>query len=141
MQQRHAQRRRASLAVVLAALLGFTAPACVLAAGAVGGYLIYQETLPSKTQIAHVTFDVLDVWAVSQTVIGEMDSEDMVTRVEPLPRTIEAKVEKSEVTIEVAAYDVDRTSIRVSATRSGITNSDLRDRIMNKIIARLGTDL
>lgn len=126
-----------SLTALVAAPLVLAGSGCVLAAGAVGGYIIHQEVLPSKTEIAHVTVDVLDVWAITQTVVGEMDSEEIVTRVEPLPRTLEAKVEKSEVVIEVSAYDVDRTLIRVTATRSGITNSDLRKRIMNRILARL----
>lgn len=124
---------------LLAALgLGLSASSCIVLAGAGAGYLISQE-VTGDTHQAQVLRDVDSVWAQAQeTVAGHAEDGIEVT---DYPRRIEAVVDGADVEVEVQAYDLNRTIVKIKATRYLSRDSEIASWMLNEIIDDLGEDL
>ncbi|MEM7309552.1 MAG: hypothetical protein AAF682_22950 [Planctomycetota bacterium] len=109
---------------------------CVAAAaGAAAGFLVSREVLPNDLRTATVSFDVDEVWAISKE---RMEILSMTTiEVQEYPRVITGEVDGADVTIEVHAYDLDRTIVTVDATKFGFAKGETADRVMNAILDTL----
>ena len=88
---------------------------CVaVAAGAVGGYVVYQKVLPNEIHEAQVSEDVTGVWTRTQEAVSFLTEPGTDMVVTATPRKIEAKVDGADVVVEVDAVDLDRTLIRAN---------------------------
>lgn len=88
---------------------------CGLAAGAGLGYVISREVLPGAVHEAHVAADVDLVWPMtmeSLEILHDLGSEVSVTEG---TRRVETRIDGSVVTVQVAAYEMDRTVVNVEA--------------------------
>lgn len=113
----------------------FLSPACVVAAGAVGGYVIHREFMAEQGHVAHLTYDVDEVWATAREVLAEWSAEPPT--IQDFPRQARATVEAHEVIVTVEAFDVDRTILKVYAERSKLARREMSKRILDDIIAEL----
>ncbi len=112
-------------------------PSCAVVAGAGVGYVLYQEVLENDVHIAMVQDDVDRVWASVQETMGFLIDPKTELVVHAFPRRVEAKVDGTDVAVEVQAYDIDRTEIRVEAekflARDGATAAEVMGEILDRL--------
>lgn len=106
-------KNRLSLLVPLLAFL----PSCFVAAVAGAGYVVSQQVLPNNVHVSEVSLDVERVWPSVKETVGFYQEPGSQASVQDFPRVIHAKVDGANVTVEVDALDIDRTTIRVSAEK------------------------
>lgn len=105
---------RAPLLLFAAALT----PSCVaVVAGAGVGYVISQEVLPNDIHTAEVRDDAGHVWALSRETLEILADPGTNIEIAEGGRSATAKVNGAKVTLDVEAYDLDRTLIRVQAEK------------------------
>ncbi len=127
---------RRILALCLAVLPLPVATGCVAAAFGAGlGFLLSQEVLPNDVHTAQVMIDVERVWDVSRETMEVMSLEPI--EVQEYPRKIMGKVEDADVTVEIFAYDLDRTTITVQAEKYMVSQGETARRVIDAIIERL----
>ena len=85
---------------------------------------------------SQVRVDVEEVWHVAQDVFGIMSSEPL--RVTEFPRTLYGKVDGAKVTVEVLAFDLNRTTVKVRAKRLGFSDGRVAERVLQTLLAKLG---
>ncbi len=127
-----------SAPLLLAACLGLLAPlsGCLAAAvGAGAGVLVAREMSGTDVYSSLVRLDVEEVWFVAKDVFGILSSVPL--EVEDFPRTLFGKVDGAQVTIEVLAYDLGRTTIKVRAKKLGFSDGSTAERVLNTLLARL----
>jgi hypothetical protein len=127
------QRPGAAAAALLCCL---TLPGCLAAAvGAGAGVLVAREMAGTDVYTSMVRLDVEEVWFVAKDVFGILSSVPL--EVEDFPRTLFGKVDSAQVTVEVLAYDLGRTTIKVRAKKLGFSDGSTAERVLNTIQARL----
>lgn len=112
---------------------------CVLAAGAAAGYVVSQKVLPNNVHMAQVALDVEEVWPSVKETVSFYQEPGSEPSVQEFPRRIEAKIDGANVTVEVEAIDVDRSTVRVSAEKylgMGKDNATA-SKVMSGILDRL----
>ena len=107
-----------------------------VAAGATAGYLISREVTADKAQSATVALDVDRVWSAAQDTL-RAKSEKGVS-VQSYPRIVRGVVDGADVSIEVQAYDLDRTVILVEARKTLGPAPETAERVLNALLDRLG---
>lgn len=128
--------RRSILPLFAALALVPSTAGCVAAAVGVGaGYLISREVLPNDLHTAQVQADVDHTWQVAQETMEMLSMEPV--EVQDFPRRLTGEVDGADVVVEVLAYDLDRTVIRVSAEKYTVSKSETANRVLTKIIDRL----
>ena len=121
-------------AIALTCLLGL--PSCLLVAGGAAGYVVSQEVLPGNVHTSIVTFDVDTTWASAQETMRNKAEDGIKTT--DYPRRIECEVAGAEVEVKVEAYDLNRSLLRVKASRFLSADNDVAKMILNKLIDDLG---
>ena len=120
----------------LASGLALGSSGCALVAGAGVGYVVSQQVHGNK-HVAQVKDDVDRVWAVTKDtleILVDPGNEVMIT---DFPRVATVKIDGADVTVEVEAYDIDRTIVRVEAkkylTSDGMTAENVMQEILDKL--------
>lgn len=109
---------------------------CIVLAGAGAGYLISQEVLPGAIHQAQVKRDVSDTWAQTQITMRDLKVGDF--EITDYPRRIETDVQGASVEVVVEAYDLNRTLIKVKASRYLTSDDEVASMILNRIVEDLG---
>ncbi len=125
--------KRALLPALALALLPLTS--CIVLVGAGAGYVISQEVLPGSIHSAQVMLDVDTVWAQAQTTVHDMKVGEFETT--DYPRRIETRVDGADVEVIVEAYDLNRTTIKVTAKRYLSTDDEVATLVLNQILEDL----
>ena len=123
-----------TLALALTCALGL--PSCLLIAGGAAGYVVSQEVLPGNVHTSIVTFDVDSTWASAQETMRSKAEDGIQTT--DYPRRIECEVAGAEVEVKVEAYDMNRSLLRVKASRFLSADNDVAMMILNKLVDDLG---
>lgn len=123
------------LTALLAGLVTPLLGGCVLLAGAGAGLVISQEVLKDQEVVAHLQVDVDRSWEAAQEVMHERAFE--IVGVQDYPRQIEGKVGQAQVVVQVEAFDLDRSIVRVSATKFMVNNVGEAERMLDAIVQRL----
>ncbi len=129
--------------LLAASLLALTASlsSCIVLVGAGAGYMIGQEVLPGEVHQAQVLLGVEPVWAQAKDTMADLaDLGSGGIETTDYPRRIECEVDDAEVEVEVQAYDLNRTIIKVSAKRLLKRDGELAGQILNTILDDLGED-
>ena len=127
--------KKTLIAMAAACGLALASSSCIVLAGAGAGYLISQE-VAGATHQAQVQLDVDSVWAQAQeTIAGHADDGIETT---DFPRRIEAVVDGASVEVEVQAYDLNRTIVKVTATRYLSKDGEIASWLLNEIVDELG---
>lgn len=116
---------------------------CLVAAvgaGVAAGYIINQQVLPGNVHQAEVAFDVDQAWPSVKETVGYFAEPGSQPGVQDFPRTVQARVDGAEVTVEVEAVDIDRTLIRVTAEKYIGKDRSTAERVMKGILDGLGKE-
>ena len=117
-------------------LLALASSGCVaVAAGATAGFLVSREVQADDVQSATVALDVDRVWKAAQDLLRAKSSKPVL--VETFPRVVRGVVDGADVSIEVQAYDLDRTVILVDARKMYMPAGETAERVLNALLDRL----
>lgn len=122
--------------LALAPLFTSCLVAAVGAAGA-AGYVVSQQVLPGNVHTAQVALDVDQVWPSVQETVGYFQEPGSQPSVQDYPRTVLARVDGAQVTVEVEAVDIDRTTIRVTADGYLGKDNATASKVLNGILEGL----
>jgi hypothetical protein len=120
--------------------LALTAPlvaGCFVAAAAGAGYVVSTQVLPNNVHVAQVSLDVEKVWPSVKETVGFFQSPGTELEIKEMPRTIEARVDGAKVQVEVEAYDIDQTVIRVVAEKYLAKDNATAAEVLQSILDRL----
>ena len=110
---------------------------CLLVAGAGVGYVVSQQVLPNDIHVSEVADDVDTVWKSVRQSMEIMVDPGHELSLQDTPRKIECKVNGADVAVEVEAYDLDRTTIRVQAEKYLSSDNKTASEVTNTILRRL----
>jgi len=123
------------------ALLCLPLGSCVVAAGAGAGYLINREVMEDRSHTAEVQDDAEPVFAIARETLGILIDPGTEVVTQSSPRTASGKVDRSDVTVTVEAFDLGRTTIRVKAeTLLGNDDSETAKHVLDEILRRLSAE-
>jgi len=126
---------RSTLSLLLA-LVPLTGSCAALAVGAGAGFIVSQEVLSNNVHVAHVTYDVEDVWPVTIETLQNLGVEELM--VQDFPRELRGTLDKGELTVQVEAYDLDRTVLRVRYKKNNFSDAKTAERMMQAILDEIG---
>jgi hypothetical protein len=124
-------------AIILISACAFGLPSCLLAVGGAAGYAFGQELVVTETPTSIELVDVETVWASAQQSM-ENRADPGGIEVTSYPRRIECEFSGATVEIDVEAYDLNRTLIRVKASRFMSSDGNVARMVLNYIIDDLG---
>jgi len=109
---------------------------CIAAAAGVGaGILISQEGVDNNTYVAQLPHDVKLAWSSVKTTLSQTSLKPIDTRDDL--RTATADVDGAKVTVVVEAFDIDKSVVRVSARKLGISNGEIAKMVFDRIVSNL----
>lgn len=124
--------RPTTLAIVLA--LTAASSGCIAAAGAGAGVLVTHEFMNDTPHVAHVQFDVDQVWPTTIDTIRELGATEV--QVQNYPRLLEADVYGGRVYLQVEAFDLDHTVVRVSFRKHRLLDHRTAEEILQRLMTR-----
>ena len=118
------------LALLLAAPLFTGCAAAVLGIGA--GVIVSQDVLDNSVYVATLDRDAEAVWtsaklALNRASLKPIDVQDDV-------RQAVAEIDDAKVTVNVETYDLNRSTLRVSAKKYGVNNGEIAKMVYDKIL-------
>jgi hypothetical protein len=119
--------RTSILAAIL--LLPLAASCAVVAVGA--GVLVGQQVLDDNVYIGQLTTDASRTWAQTKTTLSHMSLEPIEADNER--RKAVAEIDGASVTVFVETYDLNRSQIKVSATKYGFSASETARMVFERI--------
>jgi hypothetical protein len=105
-----------------------------VAAGATAGFLIHRE-VREGVHSATVTLDAERTFRGAEECLRSMSSDKVL--VQTSPRIVRGEVDGADVSIEVQAYDLDRTVILVEAQKDFGRADPVAERVLNALLDRL----
>jgi len=129
-------RSKNNVSLVLAAfLLVPLASSCAAVAAVGAGVLVGQQVLPDNVYVGQLSTDANRTWAQTKTTLSHMSTKPIDANNE-LRRAI-ADVDGAKCTVVVETYDLNRSQIRVSATKFGFAASESARVVFERITADL----
>ena len=124
-------RHLALLSVLLAPF--FTG--CLAAGVGAAAVLVSQDVLDNSVYIATLDRGPDQVWtsakvALNHASLKPIDVQDDV-------RQAVAEIDDAKVTVNVETYDLNRSTLRVSAKKYGVNNGEIAKRVYDKILSEL----
>jgi hypothetical protein len=129
---------RSILLLLCLAPLALPTAGCIVAAGAVGGYVLYDE-VGAGGAVAHVTFDVDEVWPTSQAVLREISEEEVTVVSNVVPREASTRIDERTISVQVLAFDLDHSVLRVEAKAGGLPDYHYAKMVRDRILERLSS--
>lgn len=128
---------RAALLTSLIALPLFTGCVAVVAAGAVGGYVISNDIVGNSIYETRLNLDISKVWPTVKTTLSDTALDTI--EIDEGVRMAKAKIDGASVTVSCEAYDLDKTIMRTRASKYGGTmnDADMARLIQEKILRNL----
>jgi hypothetical protein len=122
--------------LLLSLLASLSAAGCIaVAAGATAGFLVSREVKAGDVQSATVALDVERVWSEAQATLRSLSTKGV--SVQSSPRIVKGVVEGADVSIEVQAYDLDRTVVLVEAKKTMQPVGTVAERVLDALLDRL----
>jgi hypothetical protein len=116
------------------------APLCsscfAVAAGAAAGLVVSKEVVDNNAYISRVNRDVISVWAIVKTTLSSASTE--LIDVDDNRRVASGLISGARVTVNVEAYDLEHTTLRVTAERYYVNDGEIAGDFMDRILAELG---
>ena len=134
MQKTHNNMRIAhsTLLVTLSlATLPFATGCIALAVGGVGAVLVH-DSMDNSTYTAQVRANVTRSWTSVKSTLSHLSTKPITTNDEL--RSATADIDGGVATVTVEAFDLDQSTIRVSAKKFGINNGTLAKVVHDKIL-------
>jgi len=108
---------------------------CVAAGAAVAGVLISQEVLDNNIYVATLDRDADTVWASTKVALSRASLKPIDTQEDIRQAT--AEIDDAKVTVGVETYDLNRSTLRVSAKKYGVNNGEIAKMTYDKILHEL----
>jgi hypothetical protein len=103
-----------------------------------GGVLLSQDVIDSTTYTARLDVDVNRTWTTAKTTLSHMSTKPIDT--DEQLRTAKADIDGGMVSVGVETYDLNRSTIRVSAKKFGVSNGELAKSVYEKILNELDSE-
>lgn len=108
---------------------------CIAVGAAAAGILVSQEVLDNNVYVATLDRDADVVWAstkvaLSRASLKPIDCQDDV-------RQAVAEIDDAKVTVNVETYDLNRSTLRVTAKKYGVNNGEIAKLVYDKILHEL----
>ena len=111
-------------------------PGCAAAAvGAGAGVLFSQEVLDNQTFVARLDKDANQAWTSTKTTLSHASLKPI--DVDNDMRTAIAEVDGAKVTASIETYDLNRSVLKVSAKKYGVSNGDIAKVVFDKVMTEL----
>lgn len=125
---------RAKILVALAPLL-LASTGCIAAAAGIGaGAIVTHEFLSDTPHVAHVQLDVDEVWPATIDTLHSLGATEV--EVQNYPRLIEARVYGGKAYVQVEAFDIDHTVVRLQFRKSRIIDNRTGEQLLQELLAR-----
>jgi hypothetical protein len=124
-------RLTASIALLSVLVL----PGCGALLGVGAGVVISQDVLDSNVFVAQVQEDTEIVWAVAKSSLSHQ-AESPIDVNDDL-RVAKGKVHGHDIEVSVETRDLNECRMKVSASQYGITNGEMAEMVMNRILKDL----
>jgi hypothetical protein len=111
---------------------------CAVVAGGVAAVVVTQEVLDNNTYVSYVNRDVSQVWPTVKVFLAEQSLE--LIEVDEAQRTAKAKIDGAKVTVSAETYDLDKSVVRVSASRYGVNDGEMARIVNERLVRRLELD-
>lgn len=121
------------LSLALLALPLFTSCGALLGVGA--GVVISQEALDSNTYVAHIPQDADIVWATAKSSLSRQSTE--LIQVDESLRKARAVIDGANVDLSVEVFDLNRSVMRVSAKKFGVSSGEIAEMTLNRVLRDL----
>ena len=128
--------RRTTLVLLLATVF---CNGCILVAGAGAGYIISKEINKDDVYVAEVARDVDLVWTVVGESLEILCDVGKAVEITEGKRIAKTKVNGADVVVEVVAFDLDRTMLRVRADKPLASDPRTAEMVQRHILDRLRT--
>ena len=115
-------------------LLAPLLPGCVVAAAA-AGVLVSQEALDNNVYVATLYRDAKHVWASAKVTLSRMSPKPI--EVQDDVRKAVADIDDGKASVSVETYDLNRSTLKVSAKKFGVNNGELAKMVYDKIVRDL----
>ncbi|MBL8801777.1 MAG: hypothetical protein JNN27_07275 [Planctomycetes bacterium] len=121
---------------LLIALLALPLSSC-LVAGAVGGVVLSSEMMDNRTHRSHLNQDARVVWNTVKDFLAKESPE--LIEFDDQTRIASAKLDGRVVRVEVQAFDVDQSTMTVSAKNymATVNDGEFAEIISERLIRRL----
>jgi len=126
--------RKTPIALLLVPIL---LPGCAAAVigTAAAGVLVSQDVIDNSIFVARLDRDASKVWASAKLTLSHASLKPIDVQ-EDL-RQATAEVDGAKVTVGVETYDIDRSTLRVSAKKYGVNNGEIAKLVYDKILRDL----
>lgn len=121
--------------ILLAAFLLTVSTSCAAAAAGAAAVLISQDVLDNNVYVARLDRSADLVWASSKVALSHLSPKPY--DVQDDIRQAIADVDDAKVTVTVDTYDLNRSTLRVSARKFGVNNGEIAKIVYDKILAEL----
>jgi hypothetical protein len=121
--------------VLAAALLTFSASGCAAVAAGAAAVVISQDVLDNNVYVARLDRPADIVWASSKVALSHLSPKPY--EVQDDIRQATADVDDAKVTVTVDTYDLNRSTLRVSARKYGVNNGEIAKMVYDKILQEL----
>ena len=119
--------------LLLAPLL-LVSSGCIAAAGLGAGALVTHELMANTPHVAHVQLDVDTVWPMTIEALHDMGGTEV--EVQNYPRQAEARVYGGKVYLQVEAFDLDHTLVRLQFRKHRIIDNLTAEELLQGLLRR-----
>ena len=117
--------------LLLLSLAPFFTGCGVLAVGA-ASILISQEVLDNNIYVATLDRDADEVWTSTKVALNKASLKPIDVQ-EDIRQAV-AEIDDAKVTVGVETYDLNRSTLRVSAKKYGVNNGEIAKLVYDKIL-------
>ena len=105
---------------------------CVAVGAGVAGILISQEVLDNNIYVATIDRSADDVWSSAKVALNKASLKPI--DVQEDIRKATATIDDAKVEVSVETYDLNRSTLQVSARKYGVNNGEIAKMVYDKIL-------
>jgi hypothetical protein len=126
---------RKSLLLFTLAPLTLGLAGCAAVGVGAAAVLVSQEVIDSNVYVATLDRDADQVWTSAKVALNRSSLKPI--DVQEDVRQAVAQVDDAKVTVNVETYDLNRSTLRVSAKKYGVNNGEIAKMVYDKILHEL----
>jgi anti-sigma factor RsiW len=118
--------------LVTLAPLSVALAGCIAVGAAAAGILVSQEVLDNNVYVATIDRDADQVWTSAKVALNRASLKPI--EVQDDVRKAVADIDDAKVSVSVETYDLNRSTLRVSAKKYGVNNGEIAKMVYDKIL-------
>ena len=116
-------------------LLASLPTGCAAVAVGAGGFLLADQVLDKNTYVAQIGYDSREVWATAKSTLSHMSLYPI--QVDEALKQATMDYDNGKVTVQVETFDLGQSTLRVRATKLGISNGETAAEVQRRILREL----